>query len=76
MLSGVTFREMAGGCGEQLPLTIGLLMNIYNKALQLRESGGNGRRTGLRIQPARAVRGSTPLSRTRIVFFTGIRKII
>ena len=30
------------------------------------ESGGIGRRTGLRIQPAQAVRGSSPLSRTRM----------
>jgi hypothetical protein len=31
------------------------------------ESGGTGRRTGLRIQPASPGRGSSPLSRTNII---------
>ncbi len=30
------------------------------------ESGGTGRRTGLRIQPALPGRGSSPLSRTKM----------
>ncbi len=36
----------------------------YSNTLVECESGGTGRRTGLRIQPAKADRGSTPLSRT------------
>ena len=34
----------------------------------IRESGGIGRRTGLRIQPALADRGSNPLSRTNFAY--------
>ena len=41
--------------------------NEYIKKL-ISESGGIGRRTGLRIQPALADRGSNPLSRTRNQF--------
>ena len=42
-----------------------LTCNEYiDKIGPIRESGGIGRRTGLRIQPALADRGSNPLSRT------------
>src|SRR5450756_2174053 len=44
-------------------LTFGDAMNIKVGLLSC-ESGGTGRRTGFRIQPALADRGSNPLSRT------------
>ena len=42
--------------------------NEYINVDLVSESGGIGRRTGLRIQPASADRGSNPLSRTRNQF--------
>jgi hypothetical protein len=46
-----------------------LTCNEYiQKISQIRESGGIGRRTGLRIQPALADRGSNPLSRTNFAY--------
>ena len=46
-----------------------LTCNEYiEKISPIRESGGIGRRTGLRIQPALADRGSNPLSRTNFAY--------
>jgi hypothetical protein len=46
-----------------------LTCNEYIETISpIRESGGIGRRTGLRIQPALADRGSNPLSRTNFAY--------
>ena len=42
----------------------------------IRESGGIGRRTGLRIQPALADRGSNPLSRTNFAYTLIYERIV